>query len=350
MLTLTQTAIFTKRFLVSFIVLSVLTIVGFIGYKVWYASYLASLPKPVEKPTVTWGALPIPEWPSPSATATNFSYTIDTVSGLLSKEKLETISKVYFMPKSVLTLLSSQKGDELASKFDITSRPEILSETKYRYKGLDRSLTADVDTGNFIYTRDATVAAKLAVQPVDTDTSKIVRDFRSFLITQGLMKDDLQNGPTKVVFLKASGNQFTPTEFLGEAQAFQVSIWPQDIDSKPIVTGNIDRSLVTAIVAKSADSLENYLLLSYTYWPIDTSTFSTYPLKTTDLAFEDLKNGKGVILLDPGKPQVSITSVKIGYYQSDKYTPYLEPVYIFEGPLFVGYSAAIADQYLTQTR
>lgn len=350
MLTLTQTAVFTRRFIVSIVVLSILSLVGFIVYKIWYANYLASLPKPVEKPTITWGALPYPEWPSSSATATNFTYTIDTVSGLLSKENLESITKVYFMPKGILTLLSSQKGDELASKFGIFNKPEILSEIKYRYGGVDRTLTADIDTGNFLYAKEATVAAKLAVSPIDSDTEKITRDFKNFLESQGLMKYTLQNGSTKIIFLSLSGNQFVPTESVTEAQAFQISIWPQGIDGKSMITGSVDRSQIVAIVVKSADSLENYLSLNYTFWPIDTSTFSTYPLKTSDQAFEDLKGGKGVILLEPGKAQVSITSVRLAYYQTEKYTPYLEPIFIFEGPSFVGYAAAIADQYLTATR
>ena len=78
---------------------------------------------------------------------------------------------------------------------------------------------------------------------------------------------------------------------------------------------------------------------------IETSTFATYPTKTAETAFDDLKQGKGVVVVEPDKPKVSITSVYLGYYLAENYNPYLQPIFVFEGPNFVAYADAINEQF-----
>lgn len=334
-MTLSQTATLTKQFIVLSAITLVLGITGFIGYRIWYANYLANLPIVEEQPDIKFGTLPIPEFSKTTVSSSNFSYSIDTVTGGLPKVGIdagfEKIIRVYFVTKTFASLLSPERAQGLAEKFNITNPPQIITDTKYLYSRDDKSLNVDLDTGNFEYLKKiATPSAENA-----EDDSKLISDFQKNLANLGVLNQSLTTGRTKIL--------------RGENTLTQISIWPNAIDNKPIMTAEFNKSLINAQVIRSAESLENYTSLNFTYYPIDTSTFATYPLKTTDQALDDLKFGKGSIVVEPSKPQVSITSVYLAYFMGQSYSPYLLPIYVFEGPQFVGYVSAIGEQFQAQT-
>ncbi len=342
-MTLTQAAILVKQTITISTIALVLGIVSFIGYQIWYAYYLASLPPVEEKPDLQFGVLPQLEFPGSAVSSSNFSYSIDNTTGNLPKVGIdpgfEKITKVYFVAQTVATLLSSEKAGILAEQFNLTLPPEILSETKYRFSDKDKNLLVDLNTGNFLYTKESSISGKVEFD----DDNKLVADFEQILSRLGVLKSDLQEGRTKVTLLKNAGGQMINTSLRSEAQAVRISLWPKTIDKKSIFTDDLNKSLVTAVVLGKADNLDNYLSLDFTYYPIDTSTFATYYLKPAEIAFDDLKSGKGVIMLEPSKPQVSITSVYLGYYLQRNYSPYLQPIYIFEGPEFIAFVSAISQ-------
>lgn len=347
-MTLAQTAILVKQIIIISIAALVLGTISFVGYKIWHAYYLAHLPPVEEKPDIKFGVLPQPDFPPTNVSSSNFSYSLDTTTGGLPKvgtdPGFEKIIKVYFVTQTFATLLAPEKSQALAEKFGITSPPEILSETKYRFQDQDKYLDVNLDNGNFSYTNTATISAEIST---DND-NKLVADFEQILSTLGIMKDNLKNGRTKVILLKTGGGGFVPTQIRSEAEVDQISLWPAPLDKKSIFTADFNKSLVTAMVVKGADKLDNYLSLNFTYYPVDLTTFATYPIKEAGTAFEDLKNGKGVIIIQPDKPQVSITSVYLGYYLSENYSPYLQPIFVFEGPNFVSYVSAISNEFQSQ--
>ncbi len=347
-MTLTQTAILTKHILTLTIMTIVLAILSYTGYQIWHSYYIAHLPIVEEKPDTKFGPLPSLDFPRSSVSSSNFNYSIDTSTGNLPKIGIdpgfEKNIKVYFVINPVATLLSSEKSQALAEKFGITTSPEILNDTNYRFSNQGKNLNVNLDSGNFAYTKIATTSAK---QQFDDDT-KLVSDFQHTLLTLGVFKQDL-TGRNKVVYLKNDNGNFTPTALKSNADAAQISLWPQSLDGKPIYTIDYNKSLVNAVVTQSANNIENYLSLNFTYFPVDT-TFATYPLKTSDAAFEDLRSGKGVVVITPNKPQVSITSTSLGYYMPEIYSPYLQPIFVFEGPNFAAYVPALREQIPLPTR
>lgn len=329
-MTLTVLATITRRAIFIFILSSILGIAAFVGYKIWYANYLASLPPVEEKPDIKFGILPYPDLPNGNTASSNFSYSLDTNTGNLPN--VDKIIKVYFIPKPVASLLSGEKSEEFAKKFDLNIPPEIISETKYRFRSGERNLTIDLDTGNFTYQKEASLSAKEAL----TDQNSLAEDFRNFLTTLNILKDELKQGPSKINLLKLDL----------EATAAEISLWPADIDQKPVVLPSFNKSLVNSKVSQSARGLQNYIELNFTFWPVDTSTFATYPTRTAAQALEDLKAGQGAIIIQPPNPQVSISSVYIAYFQSERYSPYLQPVFVFEGPSFAALLPAIDAQFI----
>ena len=291
-MTLTQTAIVVKQAIVISAVALVLGLVSFIGYKIWYAYYLAHLPPVEEKPDTKFGVLPLLNFPESAVSTSNYSYSLDTATGGLPKVGVdpgfEKIVKVYFVTQTFATLLAPDRSRALAEKFGISTPTEILSETKYRFKNNDKNLTVDLDNGNFSYNRVTTVSAKIT----QDDETQLTSGFKQVLSTLGGLRDDLKNARTKVIFLRNSGGQLIPTQLKAEAQAAQISLWPAAIDKKEIFTADFNKALVNATVLGEANQLENYISLNFTYFPIDNTTFATYPLKTAEVAFEDLKKGK----------------------------------------------------------
>lgn len=351
-MTLSQTANLTKKIITISLIFGFTGIVSFVSYQVWHTYYIAHLPPVEEKPDTKFGPLPFPDFPTASVSSSNYSYSLDTSTGSLPKIGVDLgfdkIIKVYFITKSFATLLSPEKSQNLASKFNINTEPQILSETKYSFSDKEKKLTVDLDTGNFLYSKEATVSGE---ETLDLDNDdKLVSDFEQTLNSLSILTDDLKKGRTKITLLKSQGNNLVTTNLRSEAQAVQISIWPSNIDQKSIFTPKFNEALVNAILIKSASDLNNYLSIQFINFPVDTTTFATYPTKTAESAYGDLKSGKGVVILEPNKPQVSISSVYLGYYLSDRYNPYLEPVYVFEGQNFVGYVPAVNDEFFTQTK
>ncbi len=349
-MSLTQIAVLTKQVITISIIATFLAIGSFIGYKIWYAYYLAHLPPKEEKPDTKFGRLPPPNFPQASVSSSNFSYSIDTTTGGLPKvgvdKGFEKLIKVYFVVKTYASLLSPEKSQNLAEKFDLKVNPQIISETNYIFKDKDKTLNIDLDSGNFTYLNEATISATSTLD----DETKLVTDFKAMLGNIGILKPDLNSGRTKIGLLRNDNGKFTPSDLKNEASGAQISLWPASLDNKPIVTAKFNTSYVNATVFKSASDIQTYLSLNFIYYQIDTSTFATYPLRPSEQAFEDLKSGNGIIVIEPPKANVSITSVYLGYFLSENYSPYLLPVYIFEGPNFAAYALAISPEFQSQTK
>lgn len=335
-MTLTSVATLTRRTIAFSIIFAILATLAFIGYRIWYANYLAHLPPVEEKPDNRFGTLPIPEFPQTKVSSSNFSYSLDTVTGNLPT--FPKIIKVYFMPKVVTTLLSSQKAGQLAQKLGFTNQPQVLSETNYQYTTNQKTLNMQINTGNFKYfllNPQSTTSATLD----NEDT--MVDNFKSTLLALGLPNITWENSTSKIKYLKFDGNKIATASGREDAQIAQISLWPKDIDNKPLITGDLNKSWINTQVTGPANKLENYLSINYTFWSVDTSESATYYLKSSQDALNDLKSGKGAVILPPQDPTVSLTSVYLAYYQPEDYTSYLLPLYVFEGPSFVALVDAI---------
>ena len=242
-------------------------------------------------------------------------------------------------------MLSADKSKALAKKFNITQieQPVIVSENIYKFQDQDKSLTVDLDSGNFKYINTASSSA----QTVNNDDQTLIRNFNNILNALIGSKDGLDKGRNGVIYLQNIDGKLIPTNARADANLAQISIWPNSIDDKAIYTSQKDKSLINTVVFNSADNINDYFNLNFINWSIDTTTFATYPAKSPDEALQNLQSGKGILISQPQKSQASITSITLGYYLSENYTPYLQPIYIFTGPDFVAYVPAVTDQYLT---
>lgn len=322
-MTLTQAANLTRRGIITAIVLTILGVLGATGYKIWHQRQLASLPPALEKPEMKFGTLPKPLFPPSFVSSSNYSYSLDTVTGGLPQTP--KLLKVYFIPQSSITLLAPEKSKQLAQNLGFISEPIVLSQTSYKFiDESGRQLIIDLTNNNFTFQKkEATSSSKL---DNPSDKNKLVADFKNYLSSKNLLTAELGSGRSNVFFDEAQKTTI-------------ISFWPADLDNLPIVTTSLNQSLVKATLLSSD---EQYSRIDYTFWLIDKTSSSTYPVKTAEKAFDDLKSGQGFISIEPQKPQVSLSLVYLAYFESEEYSPYLQPVFVFEGPDFAALVPAIA--------
>lgn len=320
-MTLTQAATITKRTILALIILSILSVTGLIGYQIWYQNYLRSQPPEEPYAEEKFGSLPKLNIPAQVVSSSHYTYSLDTITGNLPPN-LPKVLKVYFIPQTGISLIAPKKAQELAKKLGYNLGPEIISQTVYKYTDETGSfVTIDLNTGNFKIQKNSTPSAKTIIQQ---DQIRIVGDFKNFLAAKGLLPDELNRGTNKII-----NNE--------------INLFPADFDGLKIVTPYLNRSLIRAILAE-VPSEEKYSSINYTYWTIDKTESSSYKLKKVEDAFNELKSGRGFVIIESPKLQVSISNIYLTYYQDEQYSPYLQPVYVFEGPNFASYVSAIPSR------
>lgn len=333
-MTLTQAATLTRRGIIVVIVLMILIISGTIGYNIWHKYYLSTLPPVEEKAEMRFGALPIPNFPTSSISSSNFSYSLDTTTG--GFPQTPELVKVYFIPQTGVSLLAPERAKDQATKLDFDNNVEVLSQTQYKFKDDNNGiLIIDLTTANFHLQRQLNLSDKNAsgsASPEQFKQDQLINSFKSYLSSKNLLTAELQNGHAFVSYDK---------EFPDLSATAQVSLIPANFDNFPIVTSVFNEGMVKAIITKAEEEKNKFINVDYTFWSVDNTTFSTYPIKTAEQAFADLKSGLGFISLEPDKPQVSISSIYLAYFESEEYSPYLQPVFVFEGPHFAALVPAV---------
>lgn len=337
---LTHTATVAKRVIIISIVLFILAIASYIGYRTYKAYKIAHTPPPEEQANFQYGNLADPDFPKTLAPSDSFNYTLDTKTGGLPQ--VGNTMRVYFMPKPFATLLAGEKSADLATKFEITTQAQILTETRYLYSQDSKNMTIEIDSSNFTYSQQDLTAADTG--QVDED-DRLTEGFTNILSNGGLYRDALKEGRNKIQLLKLDpSGSYSPVSSRSEANAAQISIWPADLDKRPIETPEFNKSLINAVVQTSTEKLKDYKELNYTFWNIDTSSFAVYPLKKPEQAFNDLKSGQGVVVVKPTSNDVPISSIYLAYYEGSTYNPYLQPIYVFEAPGFAAYVSAVGTE------
>jgi hypothetical protein len=338
-MTLTQTAALTKKAMVGFAGFLLLMAIFFVGYKLYYNYYVIPHRKPpVELPDTKFGVLPKLNLPESSASATQYTYSLDTTTGSLPSD-FPKLVKVFFVPQLGTTLLAPDKIQNLAKQLGFPDGPVVSNDTDYHFSDQNGGkLSIDLNSGNFSFARPATDSATLQDQTMEGQ-DQLVKDFRNYLGNKGISNDSLTTGRVSVSFNSDSAANSSQAD---------ISVWPNNLENDPIVTPDFNTALINTTVTKA--NLENYryIRMQYIFWTPDPKSASTYPLKNVSQAFDDLKNGQGYVSLAPPGSNASITQVYLGYLETESYSPYIQPVYVFQGPNFVGYVSAITPQYVSK--
>lgn len=341
-MTLSETAQLTKKVMIyaAIALMVIFALWGGIAY------YLATRPVEVyvELPTKKFGLIPKPALPKSLMTASSVNYNLDTETGSLPTG-LPGLIKVYAIQKLGVTFASPERAKRIARGFLFTNGPEIQSPTRYRFTDNNGGeMLYALDTGNFRFKRPLVPQTPEFTDqeliPIESE-NQIASNFKKYLGDQGILQAQLADGRTRAFYNRSQ---------VQEASEAAVTVWQADITegtetkiNYPIVTPSFREGLVKGTVTRYQANQNKYLSIDYIFWPIDTSESATYPIKTVEEAFEQLKNGEGVTVLPYSKSNVAIENVYLAYYLPIEYVPYLQPVYVFQGPEFAAYVPAITS-------
>lgn len=339
-MTLTQAAAWTRRGIVVTVALIMVSLLAVLGYNILY-QYQKSHQKPVEeKPEMKFGSLPKLNFPPARVSSSNYSYSLDTVTGGLPN--LPKFIKVYFIPQAGLSLMSPDRSRKLAEKLGFPNGPKVISTTQYSFSDNNFGvLNMDITTANFHFQRVAKEKNPVASESAQENTAplpgenQLIEELKNYLSSKNLLVPELAAGRGSVIYEGTSAEN---------SETVDVSLILSDFDNLPIVFPAYKHGLVRATITKYTSEISRFFKVDYTFWPIDVTTSSTYPLKTAVQAFDELKSGLGFVSVESPVPQVSITRISLAYFESEEYSPYLQPVVVFEGPDFTALVPAIAGK------
>lgn len=351
MATLTETAHYTRKALKYGAIL-------FVSFLIFREIFMAAVsywkkthPPPAPSPTVCFGKLPSIKFPD-KGTNPPFYPRLETIENILPG--FPPSAKVYFLPQQTVNLFTWERSKNWARQLGFSGEPEKTNEYNHVYKTSGVSptvLKTNVLTGNFSlfynYLSDYTLTGTKSAPSKDQALSEA----RAFLQRASSLTQDLAVGSQKTIYFKFNPPNLETIDLTLEpsgADLVLVNFFRSDLDGLKVMPPNPYKSLVSLLISGSPDPQKRILEVNYTHFLISESQFCTYPLKTIDQAWQELKENK-TYLASFGQNfdgQVVIRKVYLGYFDPPEEERFLKPIYVFEGDReFIAYVSALDPQF-----
>ena len=338
-----QTVKFGLIFLVVLMV-GIITINAFVAY--WKATH----PEPPPPPTVGFGTLPGIEFQNQTEEDKPISYRLETATG--ATPDFGDRAKVYFMPKATASLLADQSAKATAAKLDYVFEPTALTTELYRWNKSQpvlSTLEMDIRTNNFSLTSNyLSLPELLTNKKIPTGFDAIER-VKSVLKRADLLADDVATASGEIVYLKSLGGELAPAVSQSDADFIQVDLNRNPIDGVfRMYTPEGYVGIINAIVSGAFEGKDSIVELNYNYHAVDYDQIHTYPLRTSQSAWQLMQAGEGYIADKGSQDSAVIRTVTLGYFDSFEEQEYLQPVYVFENGEtgFLGFVPALDPKYI----
>lgn len=311
-------------------------------------------PTPPPSPTVIFGALPPINFPKSKVDETkNISFTVNTIEGTLPAfpEQVE----VYKLPQNRASLLSLEQARQTVKTIGFSQNEKAVNQTLYSWEDPSeqgRTITFDIVDKNFTLLSDFYHQREILLAQNLPDSEEAKSQVVSFLTRLGLLPVNLDILNSKVSFFTIEGTSLLKTTSLSNAQIVRVDLFEKPIKDMPIFFPSFTESPMYVLIGSKGNFQREIVEAHFSYKPIDEKDFSTYPMKTVDQAFEEVKKGKAYIARMGAvgtEDSIGIHTVTLGYYRGDLRSSYLMPVFVLEGTNdFVAYVSAIEDSWINQ--
>jgi len=350
MLTLTKASKETKSTL-KWITISVCTIIVlYFTYK--SAIYVKDIlyPSPPPPPAAAFGKIDLPVFPK-NAVSKKFTYSINTISGQLPTFDYQI--NVYKMLSYYPDLLAVRKTQAKVNSIGFGGNPVQLSNRLYQWgspTGSEISKNITVDTVNYNFSINANPSFTTDLNILSGKNLPSLSDSIDFAKnTLGAIgtPDDLDYSKTKtIIYVISKNGQLVGATSYADTQIIQVNFFQQDVDKLPILYDNPNSSTMTFLVAGG----DHPQIVSAKFVHQEISGLSsTYPIKTSKEAFDELKKGNAYIATYFGNsPNITIRNVYLAYYISSNLQNYLDPIIVFQGDNgFYAYINAVTDEWIS---
>lgn len=343
MFTLTKASKETKIIIKIFgIIIAIVLIIALLA-RLWM--YFFPAPKP--KPTVTFGKITSMNFPE-TEKSQDFTYTVNTLSGFLPTFTDQV--NVYPIVKYKPELLALNNTRDLVNNNGFLSGPIKISDNLYNWSNnssnLKKTLQVNIINHNFTLTSNFYLDEK--IKSVDSPPNQIDAQnlATEFLQNMEALPDDIDSSKTQETILSINNNLLVLASSISNTQLIRVNFLQSDVDNLPIYYEKPNESNINVLIGGSMDNLE-VIEATYIHQEIENQS-STYPIKTANQAFDELKNGKAFIASYYGNNKtVKIRNVYLGYYIGRIEQDYLMPIFVFEGDDgFIAYVNAVTDEWI----
>lgn len=330
MASLTETAYFARKGINIGLVLLVVGIVARILFGIAYTYWQEAFPPPPPTATVAFGKLPYPSAQGALATPSAMTYTIETIdSGL---PELPPNLKVFFIVRPTASFGSYDRMLQRASSLGFGTSPQLIRTNVWRFVDRENPLRVlDIDELSlqfrisYNYVADPT----LFTQKTFTTPEPVIGAARGVfgnLISQNFS----QNEPILTYYIYQNGI-LTPTTTLSGADAVGVSFVRNDIEETPVVSPNQAEGVVSTIISGSTDPDRRSLEVRFFEAEVNTQNWATYPIITSDQAYQMLTEGKGIFSASPTPMPTSfvVREAFVAYLMPYPTQSYLQPVMVF---------------------
>jgi hypothetical protein len=297
-------------------------------------------PKPPPVPQQAFGKLPHIKFPSLGTPGIVF--TVNTVNGQLPI--LADRVNVYQLVKQEPNLLALQTAKNTVDSANFVDNQTKVTDTIYQWTHpvTGAILRYDIVSRNFSISSNYLSNPALASNGLMPAEDEIKSNVSGFLQTMSANSESLDKEKTKVEYLEEKSGGLVAAENLARAKYARVTFVQKDVDQIPIVYDIPGESILTFIVAYPTSSFQILDGKFYNHEP-DSTKKSDYPIKSAEMALEDLKNGNAYMINPLNLTNVDITNVELRYYLNQTSTEYLLPVVVFTGINFTAYVEAIAE-------
>lgn len=347
MASLTESSIIARKVIRYAIYGLILIIILRFTIKLGVGIYRKIFPAPPPKPTVAFGKLPTLPFPE-KAVPPDLTYTLETPDG-----KLPVLAKqveIYFMPPIPSNIRVLETAKEKARSLGFNPEGRLLVENVpnvYIFQGRNpaSSLTMNIITGVFSISYDLS-SDPSAISGMPPAPEAAIAQARSRLQSAGLLHEDLSEGRTTHEFLRIEGGKFVSAVSLSEASAIKVNLFRKSFGKDiPSVSPDAKQANIWFMFVGGSGQI---IGAEYHYFPMDEKNPATYPLKTADETWEELKSGKSYVanLGDNESGNITIRRVYLAYYDAGQYTAFYQPIVVFEGDNdFTAYVPAVASNF-----
>jgi len=350
MASLTKVAITTRR-IIRYGIYLILAII-FIRISIYVTTkiYRYFFPAPPPPPTVVFGplpALPFPEQPKP----TNLFFTLQTPD--LKLPKLPPQVDVYEMPQIQPNIQALDLAKQTATRLGFNPNGRELVETVYLFQRDDAPSTLNMN----IITRIFSISYDINADP--TVTSRVppapeaaIGLAKNYLRFANLLEKDIAKTDPTYEFYRVERGSFVSAPSLSDSGLIKVNIYREPLSDLPPATPKANEANIWFMISGATKPGSQIIAAEYHYFPVDAEKKATYPIKTSEQVWEELKAGQAYFASvdEDAIGEIIIRKIYLAYYDAGQYAKYYQPVVVFEGDNnFVAYVPAIAPEfYATQ--
>ncbi len=322
---------------VAFAILWSVTTAGIRAYKAAHPPYQA--------PTVRYGLLPKVIFPEKEFERKSFVQEMPNDS----LPNFSDQAKVYVVYRPQSRFMALEEDVKTAKSLGFDGDPVEINPGLYRFKNdnLNKILTMNVLDGSFELEYPYMSDQMLLKPSRMFGESDAISSATNFLRSGGKISDDIAEGEKQVTFLKIEMGSVKEVSSISEANLIRVDFYRSEVENKPILSANHNSANISVLVSGSDVAGKKIVGTSYKYAPVDKESYSTYPIKTSKQAWEELKGGNYWPAKDVSGKSVTIRRMYLAYFEPVTLTNYMQPIYVFEGDGgFIAYVTAVTDNYI----